>query len=47
MSSARLLSQKSLKSVEEERVGFRLEKLLEEGQVKPAKPKDLSGSGGL
>lgn len=28
------------------RVGFMLEKLLEEGQAKPAKPKDLPGSGG-
>lgn len=47
MISTWLLSQKSSKSVEEKRVGFMLEKLLEEGQVKLAKPKDLSGSGGL
>lgn len=46
MSSGWLLPQKGSKSVEEKRVGFMLEKLLEESQVKPAKPKDLSGSGG-
>lgn len=45
MSADGLPLQKGSESVDEKRVGFMLENLLEEGQLKPAKPKDLSGSG--